>query len=329
MSVPEHNLNVNSALKAPVFIDCNPSLDNLEKGSESIKVLESKSTIETFDIEISSNENFKPNFNQVYPILHELFMSGDMENTQKILIRESKIFIKSVLVGSPTFSSTFYFIALCIDIILRGVSQVFLCNHPISGVFILLGLSLSHINYVLYAILGTILSTLSFFLFSHQLKHIFAGLAGYDGALVGCACYHFLDAKFSFGATVLLSFLVGIIHLFCVNFLGTWKLPAFTLGFNIVTMLTLLAIKGDIISWQTQLSPIIYENEFINETWSYFIDTTFRGVGQFMFAHTTLGSFFVILGIAISSRLGAFAAMGGSIVGKIYISFLILYHFIS
>jgi urea transporter len=44
----------------------------------------------------------------------------------------------------------------------------------------------------------------------------------------------------------------------------------------------------------------------------FFIDASIRGVGQFMFVDTTIGSASVIFGIAMASRIGALAAWTGS-----------------
>lgn len=308
--------NENPSLKAPVFI-LNPrnlvtKFDEIEKNSNN-KII-------PIDIE-NTPSSTEPVLNIVFDshkksLFDEILFTGDMKNTQNIIKNEAHVFVNSVLHRNPELKSFIFFLAIIVDVILRGISQVFLCNHPISGIFILIGLAFSHINYVLYAILGTFFSTFSSLVIGGYNDHILAGLSGYDGALVGCACYNFLDSKYALGATILLSFLVGIVHLFCVTLLAKWELPAFTLGFNIVTMLTLLSIKGGIISWEPNTSSTTYDEEALTQSWFYFLDTTFRGVGQFMFAHTTLGSFFVVLGIAISSRRGALAAMGGSIVGN-------------
>lgn len=50
------------------------------------------------------------------------------------------------------------------SIVLRGVSQVFLCNHPITGLFICIGLSLTSPTLMVYALLGAIFENIGAFL---------------------------------------------------------------------------------------------------------------------------------------------------------------------
>lgn len=50
------------------------------------------------------------------------------------------------------------------SIVLRGVSQVFLCNHPITGLCICIGLALSSPTLMMYALLGAIFENIGAFL---------------------------------------------------------------------------------------------------------------------------------------------------------------------
>ena len=61
-------------------------------------------------------------------------------------------------------------------------------------------------------------------------------------------------------------------------------------------------------------SSINYPDNYTNMSIEFMVDASIRGVGQFMFVDTTIGSSFVIFGISISTRIGAFAAWIGSTV---------------
>jgi urea transporter len=211
---------------------------------------------------------------------------------------------------------------LVIDVVLRGIAQVFLCNHPISGIFICIGLAFTSGQMLGYSILTTALATgTALFVATAPLPDVLAGLCGYDGALVGCACYWFLAEDYSLSAAILLSLLSGIVHVACSNLLGIWSLPTFTFAFNIVTILILLAIHNDILSLDfRENSPATttsFSPRWTDMSFMFVVDASIRGVGQFMFADTTIGSAFVIAGIAIASRQGAFAATLGATVGWI------------
>ena len=68
---------------------------------------------------------------------------------------------------------------------------------------------------MLYAISGTLFASGGAYLIGGaSIEDVGAGLCGYDGALVGCACWAFLDNKFE-----LTRFLVCIV-LSCVSGVG-------------------------------------------------------------------------------------------------------------
>jgi urea transporter len=195
---------------------------------------------------------------------------------------------------------------------------VFLCNHPITGIFILIGLGITSIELVGYALLGAIFGTMGAALIGRPPMHdITSGLCGYDAALVGCASWAFLS-DFSCRALIaaILSFISGIVHVACANILNVFDLPTFTLAFNITMICFLLSVSTNHAKVITlrKSSSINYPDNYTDMSIEFMVDASIRGVGQFMFVDTTVGSSFVIFGIAISSRIGAFAAWTGSTV---------------
>ena len=213
----------------------------------------------------------------------------------------------------------FYVTLLIVDIVLRGISQVYLADHPITGIFILVGLGCTSVELAVHAILGSFFSTIGcIILTSPQEADIFAGLCGYDGALVGCACWILLTPGSSYGNAILLSICAGMVHTGCKHLLGFANLPPFTLAFNIVMTLYVAAHNGDLMGYRfLDNPPAVYSEEFNTMSIGYVIDGTFRGVGQFMFASTTVGSVILVLGIGISSRYAAMASVLGAFVGMI------------
>lgn len=249
-----------------------------------------------------------------YKIFHEIFISSSMPKSQAYLYEQGF-----------TKKSPFWFTLLSIDVVLRGISQVFLCNHPLCGVLICIGLGLSSYKLPLFALLGSAVCSFSAVSIARPPKEdILAGLCGYDGALVGCACLSNIASFQSVGSTVLLSFLAGIVHVACANLMKIWQLPCFTFAFNIVTIMILFSIKGDTVGIRfADASTKTYSHDYTDMSVMFAVDATIKGVGQFMFADTTIGSALVIAGIAMCSRKGALIAMLGSIVGWV-ISFYVL-----
>ncbi|RYH13392.1 urea transporter [archaeon] len=240
---------------------------------------------------------------------NELFISGNMEKTQRFLIDKGWKNRQKYSCGYSTL--------LFIDITLRGISQVFLCNNPFSGMFILAGVAMTSWELMLYSILSTVVATISAATIGRPPpEDILAGLCGYDGALVGCACWAFLKPSYALQAAFLLPVLAGFVHVAFVNFLRTWELPCFTFAFNVVVIMFLFASDSGVIKLEMASgSPAEHRDSWNEMSATYAMDATIRGVGQFMFADTTVGSAFVIAGICVSSRKGAVIAVIGSIVG--------------
>lgn len=246
----------------------------------------------------------------------ELVISGNMETTQKFLIDKGYKNRKKYTYGYSTL--------LFIDITLRGISQVFLCNNPLTGIFILAGVAVTSWELMLYALLSTVISTISAATIGRPPpEDILAGLCGYDGALVGCACWAFMKPSYALQAAFLLPILAGFLHVAFVNFLRTWELPCFTFAFNVVIIMFLYASNSGVIELGLASGLPVEHRESWNEMTSlYAVDATIRGVGQFMFADTTVGSALVIAGICVSSRKGAVIVMIGSLVGWLMARFV-------
>lgn len=119
-------------------------------------------------------------------IFYELFFSGSMPKSQKRLLKKYS--------NDHNKQKYFYLSLLVIDVILRGVAQVFLCNHPITGVFICIGIAFTSFELLGYALLAVAISTGSSLIIAKPYQaNLLAGLCGYDGALVGCGCFAFID----------------------------------------------------------------------------------------------------------------------------------------
>jgi urea transporter len=303
--------------------------------------------------EVVVEESKKPKKCKIWnDIFNEIFFSGYMPKSQSYLLNNSFFSDESSPATDETANSTNYYLYVLtrtlfstfviIDIILRGISQVYLCNHPITGIFICVGLALSSTKLVVYAIVGTICSTFAgSFLCLPGINEIASGLCGYDGALIGCAVSTFLipsDVMHPNGTegdiaaalsskgmviTAMLSGLSGVIHMSCRN-MST--LPALTASFNICCLMMLFTLTNNRSSYGTLVFSTV-EDESVFTTsdttpwtaWSFMFvyEASVRGVGQFMFVDTTLGGWMVITGIGVCSRYGAFSSLLGGFVGCI------------
>ncbi|CAN0443614.1 unnamed protein product, partial [Ectocarpus fasciculatus] len=231
------------------------------------------------------------------------------------------------------------------SIVLRGISQVYLCNNPLTGVFICAGLYVTDPQLLVYALVGTVCATLGASLLCLPAStEIVSGLTGYDGALIGCAVASFIAPGHAMAEgygplsgslrsrgtviTAVLSALAGLLHMSCRH---ACSLPALTLSFNICMLgflLTLTDNRSDLTelgwgAWDDEYSP----DDGVDPTWieadlSFFHDATIRGVGQFMFVGNTVGAWLVVIGIAVTSRRAACAAVLGSFVACVTCRYL-------
>ena len=120
-------------------------------------------------------------------IFRELFLDGNMPRTQKYLVMNSFLGDQQAPDNNSEKESSmneklyFFLVSIlcCINIVLRGVSQVYLCNNPISGVLICIGLYLTSPQLLIYGLVGTACGTLagSLFCLPHT-EEITAGLCG-------------------------------------------------------------------------------------------------------------------------------------------------------
>lgn len=72
-----------------------------------------------------------------------------------------------------------FFFLCASDILLRGIAQVYLCNHPVSGLLISFGLLHTSAELFVFALVGCMGSTLaSYFICKESWDNIQSGLCG-------------------------------------------------------------------------------------------------------------------------------------------------------
>lgn len=300
-----------------------PTIKNERNVKQTTKQTTRQTTSLTNIINKLFNEKFQENFIKTFDWLwKEIMTSGNMPETKK--------YFCSFTTFKQTKPLTYLFIF--IDLILRGISQVYLCDHPISGLLIAIGVGLSSWTLLLHGIIGVIGSTFGATVVCRlPYSKISSGLVGYDGALVGCAIYTFCmtgsnDNSWIYLVNFILSCVSGLLHMSLANILGLAKLPPFTAAFNLTLFFLLLTIAQEnttIIKFRTSntiLDPTTGSND---TSFGWFITMAIKGVGQFMFADTLVGSILVVLGILMQSRRDGFCAVLGAFVGGLTARYII------
>ena len=119
------------------------------------------------DCEIEGNKDISVGI--TYEIIwRDIFLDGNMPRLQDYIISKdnNKSYVHFWCLYLP-------------NIVLRGISQVFLCNHPITGIFICIGLALTSVELMMLAIIGSSLGAMGASVMGgFSVKEIENGLAG-------------------------------------------------------------------------------------------------------------------------------------------------------
>ena len=193
------------------------------------------------------------------------------------------------------------------EILLRGMSQIFLLNNVTTGILFLAGICYNSRLMGVGAIIGVLIGTLTALFLKYDKNDIRLGLYGYNGALVGLALICFFG--FSIPSVIALIFgsmLSSIIR----KVMSTGKLPPYTAPFIISTWIVMsLLIIFDIIPLQAAHVPDARNVEII--------PAVSKGMGQVIFQENIISGIIVFIGIFVSSRISAFSALLGSSIGVV------------
>jgi urea transporter len=193
------------------------------------------------------------------------------------------------------------------EIVLRGISQVFLLNNVITGILFLAGVFYNSWLIGIGAVIGVLAGTFTAMLLKYNRNDINQGLYGYNGALVGLATVYF----FGFNMPSLIALFFGaILSSIIMNIMTKWKLPPFTAPFVISTWTVMAIILIlNIMPLQTAQLPNASNLEIV--------PALSRGIGQVMFQENVFTGIILFIGILTSSRISALYALLGTALGVI------------
>jgi len=193
------------------------------------------------------------------------------------------------------------------EIVLRGISQIFLLNNVITGILFLAGAFYNSWLIGTGGIIGVLAGTFTALILKYKRDDINQGLYGYNGALVGLATVYF----FGFSMPSVIALLFGaILSSIIMNCMTRWKLPPFTAPFIISTwILITIILTLHIIPLQSAQLPNASNLEII--------PTLSRGIGQVMFQENIFTGIILFIGILVCSRISALYALLGTGIGVI------------
>ena len=223
-----------------------------------------------------------------------------------------------------------------IDYCLRGVGQVCFMNNPVTGLAILVAMTIAEPWLGFAGVLGLVTSNLAAILIGMDRGAIRAGLFGFNGVLVGAGLSLFLQPDWD--VLVMVWIVVGaslstVLHgALAAVFIGAWKVPPFTFAFNFITLIFLIGAlnfangrvggliapadaqvtRGEVSTTLRSAADAASANNIEGV-----LNAIFRGISQLFFANSVTAGIIIIVGIAVCSRIAAVFAVVGSTVGML------------
>ncbi|KAG5280988.1 hypothetical protein AALO_G00066220 [Alosa alosa] len=211
-----------------------------------------------------------------------------------------------------------------LDWVLRGAAQVMFVNNPLSGLIIFAGLILQNRWWALNGFVGTLFATISALILQQNRGAIAAGLYGYNGILVGLLMAVFSNAGDWYWwlllPNIFMSMACPIVSSALASINSRWDLPVFTLPFNILVCLHMVATGH----YNHHFPQVLIQprSSLPNITWSEVdVAKLFQsipvGVGQVYGCDNPWTGGIFIIALFISSPITCAHATIGSAVGMV------------
>jgi urea transporter len=215
-----------------------------------------------------------------------------------------------------------------VDINLRGIAQVMLQNHPLTGVLFLAAIAwgafAAGAPEVLFGgLLALLTSTLTAMWLRVDAQALRDGLYGYNAVLVGLALPTFLSPSPMLWVYVLLGGAVSVVAtLATANLIRTWHLSALTFPFVIVTWALLLAafafagVGGSAPPYAGEVAPL--DPSVTNPLdLAAFAAGVYHSISQVFLKASVVSALLFVAGLAVSSVPAALFAVGGAMLAVI------------
>ncbi|KAG9328645.1 hypothetical protein JZ751_011632, partial [Albula glossodonta] len=217
-----------------------------------------------------------------------------------------------------------FFLLQLLDWVLRGAAQVMFVNNPLSGLIIFAGLILQNRWWALNGFVGTMFATISALILHQSRGAIAAGLYGYNGILVGLLMAVFSDKGDWYWwlllPNIFMSMTCPIVSSALASINSRWDLPVFTLPFNILVCLHMVATGH----YNNHFPQVLIQptSSLPNITWSDVnVAKLFRsvpvGIGQVYGCDNPWTGGIFIIALFISSPITCLHATIGSAVGMV------------
>src|SRR3972149_4325316 len=193
------------------------------------------------------------------------------------------------------------------EILLRGISQVFLLDNVVTGILFLAGAFYNSWRMGVGAIIGVLTGTFTALLLKYNRDDINQGLYGYIGALVGLATVYFFGYSMP---SVIALFFGAIVSSIIMHCMIKRKFPPFTAPFIISTWIVMAIVLT------LKIMPL-KATQLPNASNVEIIPALSRGIGQVMFQENIIIGIILFIGILVCSRISALYALLGTGIGVV------------
>jgi urea transporter len=207
------------------------------------------------------------------------------------------------------------------DAVLRGLGQVVFQNNPLTGLLILLAISVNSFVYAGAALFGAVVGTATAKLLRIENKLVRDGLFGFNGALTAIAMVAYASSERVHGdlpggmMMLYIALAAGFSTILARAFaflIRNDRVPGFNFPYCIATLLLLGAMHQFGGAGAGTLHPVAGAPlAYAGDTWLYGIAT---GISQIFLQDNWLTGVVVVAAIAVNSRIAALAVVAGAAV---------------
>ncbi|PIC80796.1 urea transporter [Sporosarcina sp. P18a] len=196
---------------------------------------------------------------------------------------------------------------------LKGISQIIYLENVITGLLILLAITVSSFSLGIIALLSAMIGTLVAKVGGADKILVSKGLMSYNSVLSGLVLQTFLTGPYAWIVALVGAAITAVITATLMYFLGNFDIPILTLPFILFTWFVLLSsYKLDSIKLSDSLSPQSLANwELHIEGKINLLRAAFNGIGQIFFVTEAIPGLLLFIAVFWASRkMGIYSVIG-------------------
>ncbi|MBA9028724.1 urea transporter [Peribacillus huizhouensis] len=196
---------------------------------------------------------------------------------------------------------------------LNGISQVILIENPLTGVLILLAITISDYFLGMISLVSAIIGTLIGTIGGADKKIVNQGLFGYNSVLTGIALTEYLNGPYQWIIALIASAIAALFTAALMHIMRKTEIPILTFPYFVLTWFILLAsYRLETFHLSADLEPQSLANWTLNIAGKgNWIEGSFKGIGQIFFLDNTLSGVLLFIAIFFAGwKFGLYAIIG-------------------